>query len=48
MKKETRSCQKTVKYEENCDITVGALSTVTKSFVKGLEDLEIIGRVETI
>ena len=29
-------------------IVIGALSTVTKGLVKGLEDLEITGRVETI
>ena len=29
-------------------ITIGALGTVTKGLVQGLEDLEIRGRVETI
>ena len=29
-------------------IVIGALGTVTKGLVKGLEDLEIKGRVETI
>ena len=29
-------------------IEIGALDTVTKGLVKGLEDLEIRGRVETI
>ena len=29
-------------------IVLGALSTVTKGLIKGLEDLEIRGRVETI
>ena len=29
-------------------ILIGALSTVTKGLVKGLEDLEITGRVATI
>ena len=29
-------------------IVIGALGTITKGFVKGLEDLEIRGRVETI
>ena len=29
-------------------IVIGALSTVTKGLLKGLEDLEIGGRVETI
>ena len=29
-------------------IVIGALGTVTKRLVKGLEDLEITGRVETI
>ena len=29
-------------------IVIGALGTLTKGFVQGLEDLEIIGRVETI
>ena len=29
-------------------IVIGDLRTVTKGFVKGLEDLEITGRVETI
>ena len=28
-------------------IVIGTLGTVTKGFVKGLEDLEIRGRVET-
>ena len=29
-------------------IVIGALSTVTKGLLKGLEDLEVGGRVETI
>ena len=29
-------------------IVIGTLGTVTKGLVKGLEDLEIAGRVETI
>ena len=29
-------------------IVIGALGTVTKGFLKGLEDLEVSGRVETI
>ena len=29
-------------------VIIGALGTVTKDLVKGLEDLEIRGRVETI
>ena len=29
-------------------IIIGALNTVTKGLIKGLEDLEIKGRVETI
>ena len=29
-------------------IVIGALGTVTKGLVKGLEDLEITGRLETI
>ena len=29
-------------------IVIGALDTVTKGLLKGLEDLEIRGRVETI
>ena len=29
-------------------IVIGALGTVTKGLIKGLEDLEIRGRVETI
>ena len=29
-------------------IVIGALDTVTKELVQGLEDLEITGRVETI
>ena len=29
-------------------ILIGAFGTVTKGLLKGLEDLEIIGRVETI
>ncbi len=29
-------------------IAVGALGTVTKGFLKGLEDIEVGGRVETI
>ena len=29
-------------------IVIGALGTVTKGFLKGLEDLEVGGRVETI
>ena len=29
-------------------VVIGALGTVTKGLVKGLEDLEISGRVETI
>ena len=29
-------------------IVIGALGTVTKGLIKGLEDLEINGRVETI
>ena len=29
-------------------IVIGAFGTVTKGLLKGLEDLEIIGRVETI
>ena len=32
----------------NIPIVIGALGTVTKRLIKGLEDLEIIGRVETI
>ena len=29
-------------------IVIGALGTITKGFLKGLEDLEVGGRVETI
>ena len=29
-------------------IVTGALGTITKGFLKGLEDLEVGGRVETI
>ena len=29
-------------------IVIGALGTVTEGLVKGLEDLEIMGRVETV
>ena len=29
-------------------IVIGALGTITKRFLKGLEDLEVGGRVETI
>ena len=29
-------------------IVIGAFGTITKGFLKGLEDLEIGGRVETI
>ena len=29
-------------------IVIGALGSVTKGFLKGLEDLEVSGRVETI
>ena len=29
-------------------IVIGALGTITKVFLKGLEDLEVGGRVETI
>ena len=29
-------------------IVIGALSTITKGLLKGLEDLEVGGRVETI
>ena len=29
-------------------IVIGAFGTVTKGLLKGLEDLEIVGRVETI
>ena len=29
-------------------IVIGAFSTVTKGLLKGLEDLEVSGRVETI
>ena len=29
-------------------IVIGALGTVTKGLLKGLEDLEVDGRVETI
>ena len=29
-------------------IVIGALGTITKGLLKGLEDLEVVGRVETI
>ena len=29
-------------------IAIGALGTITKGLLKGLEDLEVVGRVETI
>ena len=29
-------------------IVIGALGTITKGFVQGLEDLEIRGRMETV
>ena len=37
-----------MEHESDGDIVVGALGTVTKGLVQGLEDLEIRGRVETI
>ena len=32
----------------NMKVVIGALSTITKGLLKGLDDLEIDGRVETI
>ena len=40
----TRKLQETVK----CEIVISALGIVTKRLLKGLEDLKIRGRVETI
>ena len=45
----TANWKKTVEYEsDGYTIVIGALGTVTKGLIKGLEDLEIRGRVETI
>ena len=45
----SRELKKSIEHEgDNCTLVIGAFGTVTKGLLKGLEDLEIGGQVETI
>ena len=41
-----RELKKTMEHES--DDVIGALGTITKGLIKGLDDIELSGRVETI